>query len=167
MDHARPFLADLPAMRAKVCHEAYSALHLVYQLCYAMAGSHVRVCMLRRDNPDSCLVLNGNHKTYAMRGRLQLLRIAVLWCDILAIQQTQVLSDAVPLGSELEIHMAQQSLSWKNASQSQWTLRSNCLLLTSWQCFSSCTKQQKPVSMSYGLKMIHTLAPGTQSLYVW
>ena len=38
-----------------------------------------------------------------MRGRLQLLRIAVLLYRILAIQQTQLPSDAVPPGSVLEV----------------------------------------------------------------
>ncbi|KAL3154317.1 hypothetical protein ABBQ32_013801 [Trebouxia sp. C0010 RCD-2024] len=73
-----------------------------FLLCYAMGGGHVRICMLRRDDPDSCLVLSGDHNIYAMRGRLQLLRIAVLLYRILAIQQTQLPRDAVPLGSELE-----------------------------------------------------------------
>ncbi|KAL3155882.1 hypothetical protein ABBQ32_012882 [Trebouxia sp. C0010 RCD-2024] len=73
-----------------------------FLLCYAMAGGHVRICMLRRDDPDSCLVLSGDHNIYVMRGRLQLLRIAVLLYRILAIQQTQLPRDAVPLGSELE-----------------------------------------------------------------
>ena len=67
-----------------------------------MAGGHVRICMLRRDDPDSCVVLSGEHNIYPMRGRLQLVRIAVLLYRILAIQQTQLPSDAVPLGSELE-----------------------------------------------------------------
>ena len=89
-------------MKAQVCHEAYSALQVEFLLCYAMAGGHVRFCMLRRDDPNSCLVLSGDHNIYPMRGRLQLLRIAVLLYRILAIQQTQLPSDAVPLGSELE-----------------------------------------------------------------
>ncbi len=58
--------------------------------------------MLRRDDPDSCIGLSGDHNIYATRGRLELLRIAVLLYRILAIQQTQLPSDAVPLGSELE-----------------------------------------------------------------
>ena len=58
--------------------------------------------MLRRDAPDSCIVLSGDHNIYAIRGRLKLLRIAVLLYRILTIQQTQLPSDAVPLGSELE-----------------------------------------------------------------
>ncbi len=70
-------------------------------LCYAMAGGHVRFCMLRRDDPNSCFVLSGDHNIYTIRGRLQLLRIAVLLYRILTIQQTQLPSDAVPLGSQL------------------------------------------------------------------
>ena len=58
--------------------------------------------MLRRDDPDSCIVLSGDHNICATRGRLEHLRIAVLLYRILAIQQTQLPSDAVPLGSELE-----------------------------------------------------------------
>ena len=65
-----------------------------------MAGGRVRICMLRRDDPDSCQVLSGNHSIYDIRGRLELLRIAVLLYRILAIQQTQLPSDAVPLGSQ-------------------------------------------------------------------
>ena len=41
-------------------------------------------------------------EVYPMRGRLQLLQIAVLLYCNLAIQQTQLPSDAVPVGSELE-----------------------------------------------------------------
>ena len=55
--------------------------------------------MLRRDDPDSCCVLSGDHSIYDMRGRLQLVRIAI---RILAVQQTQLPSDAVPLASVLE-----------------------------------------------------------------
>ena len=65
-----------------------------------MAGGHVRICMLRRDDADSCQVLSGNHSTNDIRGRIELLRIAVLLYRILAIQQTQLPSDAVPLGSQ-------------------------------------------------------------------
>ncbi|KAL3157970.1 hypothetical protein ABBQ32_012371 [Trebouxia sp. C0010 RCD-2024] len=73
-----------------------------FLLCYAMAGGRVRICMLRRDDPDSCHVLSGDHSIYDMRGRLQLVRIAILLYRILAIQQTQLPSDAVPLASVLE-----------------------------------------------------------------
>ena len=67
-----------------------------------MAGGHVRICMLRRDDPHSCFVLSGDHNIYDIRGRLQLLRVAVLLYRILVVQQTQLPSDAVPLGSQLE-----------------------------------------------------------------
>ena len=60
-----------------------------------MAGGHVRICMLHRDDPDSCQVLSGDHSIYDIKGRLELLRIAVLLYRILAIQQTQLPSDAV------------------------------------------------------------------------
>ena len=40
-------------------NEAYSAIHVELLLCYAMAGGHV--CMLRHDDPQSCLVLSGDH----------------------------------------------------------------------------------------------------------
>ena len=70
-------------------------------LCYAMAGGDVRFCMLRRDDPNSCCVLSGDHNIFTIRGRLELLRIAVLLYRILTIQQTQLPSDAVPLGSQL------------------------------------------------------------------
>ena len=56
--------------------------------------------MLHRDDPDSCQVLSGDHCIYDIKGRLVLLRIAVLLYRILAIQQTQLPSDAVPLGSQ-------------------------------------------------------------------
>ena len=56
--------------------------------------------MLHRDDADSCQVLSGDHSIYDIRGRIQLLRIAVLLYRILAIQQTQLPSDAVPLGSQ-------------------------------------------------------------------
>ena len=58
--------------------------------------------MLRRDDPDSCCVLSGDHSIYDMRGRLQLVRIAILLYRILAVQQTQLPSDAVPPASVLE-----------------------------------------------------------------
>ena len=93
-DHARPLPGGLSAMNAKACHEAHSALQVEFLLCYAMAGGHVRFCMLCRDDPDSCVVLSGDHNIYSMRGRLQLLRLAVLLYRILAIQQTQLPSDA-------------------------------------------------------------------------
>ncbi|DBA81812.1 TPA: hypothetical protein ACH3X1_007537 [Trebouxia sp. C0004] len=73
-----------------------------FLLCYAMAGGRVRICMLRRDDPDSCHVVSGDHSIYDMRGRLELVRIAILLYRILAIQQTQLPSDAVPLASVLE-----------------------------------------------------------------
>ena len=97
-DHA----TRLAAINAIIWHEGFSVKQVEFLLCYAMAGGHVRFCMLRRDDPDSCVVLTGDHNIYPMRGRLQLLRIAVLLYRILAIQQTQLPSDAVPLGSELE-----------------------------------------------------------------
>ena len=58
--------------------------------------------MLRCDDPDSCHVLSGDHSIYDMRGRLELVRIAILLYRILAIQQIQLPSDAVPLASVLE-----------------------------------------------------------------
>ena len=58
--------------------------------------------MLLRDDPSSCHVLSGDHNIYHMRGRLQLVRIAVLLYRILNIQQTQLPSDVVPLGSEIQ-----------------------------------------------------------------
>ena len=70
-------------------------------LCSAMAGGDSTFCMLRRDGPNSCIVLSGDHNIYTIRGRLQLLRIAVLLYRIITIQQTQLPSDAVPLGSQL------------------------------------------------------------------
>lgn len=67
-----------------------------------MAGGDVRICMLHRDDPNSCHFLSGDHNIHEMRGRLQLIRIAVLLHRILTIQQTQLPSDAVPLGSEMK-----------------------------------------------------------------
>ena len=58
--------------------------------------------MLHRDDPDSCQMLSGDHSIYDARGRLELLRIAVLLYRILTIQQTQLASNAVPLGSQQE-----------------------------------------------------------------
>ena len=58
--------------------------------------------MLLRDDPDSCFLRSGDHSIYDIRGKLQLLRVAVLLYRILAIQQTQLPSDAVPLGSQLQ-----------------------------------------------------------------
>ena len=58
--------------------------------------------MLHRGDPDSCVFLSGDHNIYPVRGGLQLLRIAVLLYRINAIQQNQLPSDAVPLGSDLE-----------------------------------------------------------------
>ena len=58
--------------------------------------------MLRRDDPNSCVVLSADHTIYTTRRKLQLLCIAVLLYRILAIQQTQLPDDAVQLGDELE-----------------------------------------------------------------
>ena len=57
--------------------------------------------MLHRDDPDSCQVLSGDHNIYTTRGRLQILLISVLLYRILTIQQTQMPTGAVPLGSEM------------------------------------------------------------------
>ena len=65
-----------------------------------MAGGHVRICMLHRHDIDSCQLLSGDHSIYDIRGRIELLRIAVLLYCILAIQQMQLPSDVVPLGSQ-------------------------------------------------------------------
>ena len=99
---------------------------------------------------------------YPMRGRLQLLQIAVLLYRNLAIKQLNcqvMLCHWVVSWISLP---AQRPLSWKTPSLSMWTTRSNHISLTSWQRFSSCTEQQKPVSTSYGLKMVHKFAPNTQ-----
>ena len=69
-------------------NDGYPALQVGFMLCSAMAGGDVRFCMLRRDDPNSCLVLSGNHNIHTISGRLQLLRIAVLLYCILTIQQT-------------------------------------------------------------------------------
>ena len=58
--------------------------------------------MLHRDDPDSCDVLSGDHSIYDMKGRLDLIRIAILLYRILAIQQTQLPSNVVPLASVIE-----------------------------------------------------------------
>ena len=58
--------------------------------------------MLRRNDPDSCHVVSGDHSIYDIRGRLELVRIAVSLCHTLAIQQTQMPSNAVPLASVLK-----------------------------------------------------------------
>lgn len=78
------------------------ASQVEFMLCYAMTGGQVRICMLHRDAPDSCHVVSGVHNMYETRGRLALLRIAVLLYRILAIQQTELPSSAMPLGSELK-----------------------------------------------------------------
>ena len=80
-----------------------AAAHTAVLVCFTISFTIklLHFCVLRRDDPDSCIVLSGDH-IYPMRGRLQLLRIAVLLYRILAIQQTQLPSDAVPLGSERE-----------------------------------------------------------------
>ena len=54
--------------------------------------------MLRCDDPDSCHVRSSDHSIYDMRGRLELVRIAILLHCI----QSQLPSDAVPLASVLE-----------------------------------------------------------------
>ena len=131
-------------------------LHIIHMQCSCL-------CILRAPGIDLLLfTLN----IYPMRGRLQLLQIAVLLyrnCN-LAIQQLNcqvMLCHWVVSWSSLP---AQRPPSWKTPSLSMWTTRSNCISLTSWQRFSSCTEQQKPVSTSYGLKMVHKFAPNTQSL---
>ena len=130
-----------------------------------MAGGRLRFCMLRLDDPNSAVLLAVLF-IYMMRGRLQLLCIAVLLYRILATQQTQLPSDAVPLGSELEFSSSTTVTVMEDSiiPSSVWTSRSNRISLTSWQRFSSCTEQQKPVSTSYGLKMVHAFTPNTHSL---
>ena len=124
-----------------------------FLLCYAMAGGHARICMLRCDAPDSCITLSGDHNIYAIRGRLKLLRIAVLLYRILTIQQTQLPSDAVPLGSELEF-----SGGTTITIMEDYIIKRVGILLTSWQSFKSCTEQQELVSTSYVLRKVHTFA---------
>ena len=124
--------------------------------------------MLRCDDPDSCVVLSGDHNIYPTRGRLQLLCIAVLLYRILAIQQTQLPDDAVPLCGVLEFTSGTTTTVMEDSivKRMELKMRSNRISLTSWQRFSSYTEQQKPVSTSYGLKMFHTFAPNTQSHYL-
>ena len=73
-------------------------LHHRWNFCYIMllqvATAGFACCAVMTQT--ACLVLSGDHNICLMRGRLQLLRIAVLLCRILAIQQTQMPSDAVP-----------------------------------------------------------------------
>ena len=90
------------------CFKVEYAVQVEYLLCYAMAGGRVRICMLLRDDPNSCHVLSGDHNIYDMRGRLQLIRVAVLLYRILTIQQTQLPGDAVPLGSQIQLSSGTQ-----------------------------------------------------------
>lgn len=50
-------------------------------------------------------------------------------------------------------------LSWRGSA-----LSSNRISSTSWQRFSNCTEQQKPVSTSCALKMVHTFAVNIPSI---
>ena len=56
--------------------------------------------MLPCDDADSCQALSGDHSIHDIRGRIELLCIAILVYCILVIQQTQLPSDALPLGSQ-------------------------------------------------------------------
>ncbi|DBA89496.1 TPA: hypothetical protein ACH3X1_004119 [Trebouxia sp. C0004] len=99
-----PLLLVVSLSKAYDMHaaKASDALQVEFLLCYARAGGWVRICMLRRDDPDSCHVLSGDHSIYDMRGRLELVRIAILLYRILDILQIQLSIDAVPLASVLE-----------------------------------------------------------------
>ncbi|KAL3145836.1 hypothetical protein ABBQ38_015209 [Trebouxia sp. C0009 RCD-2024] len=68
----------------------------------AMSGSACYVVMRQTAARFYCIVLYiyCDHNIYDIRGRIELLRIAVLLYRILAIQQMQLPSDAVPLGSQ-------------------------------------------------------------------
>lgn len=124
-----------------------------------MAGGHVRICMLRRDYPDSCLVLSGDHNIYTTKGRLELLRIAVLLC-----RKSNCLGMLCHWAVSWSLLLAQQSLLWETLSSSAGKLRSSRTSSTSWQSFRRCTEHQEPASTSYGLKEVHIFTPSTQSL---
>lgn len=82
--------------------KASGALQMEFLLCYAVTGGQVRICMLRCDDPDSCYVLSGDQSICYLRGRLELIRHAILLHRILAVKHTQLPSDAVSLPSVLK-----------------------------------------------------------------
>ena len=112
------------AMNAELFCDAGGVL-----LCYAMARGQVRMCMLHCDDPESCNVLSGDH-IYAIRGRLQLLRVAVLLNHVLVIQQIQLPSDAVPLVRQLKFTLDATITIFEDYDIQQ--VRSGRILLPSW-----------------------------------
>ena len=160
---ARPLPGRLSALKATVCY-AYSASHVKFQLCYAIAGGHVRFCILRCDDPDSCVVLSGDCNIYPMKADFSF--YALLSCGIAAIQQTQVPSDAMPLGSELEFTSGTTITVMEDSVVKRVDHEKQMHLIDQLASFSNCTKQQNPASTTYNLKMVHTFASSTQSLYL-
>ena len=143
MDHVRAF------------SDVYWSLKQMY--------AHVRSCILCRDDPDSCCVLSGDHNSYEIRGRLQLLCAAVLLYCILAIQQTQLPVDAVPLGSQLEF-----------TSGTTITVMEDCVIkhgdvekqphLVDQLVELQVMYKAIEASTSYGVKKVYMFAPNIQSL---
>ena len=73
-------------------------MQVEYLLCYAMAGTQVRFCMLQRDQPG-CFPLIRDLNVTSIVDRIIIIRLAIVIYRIISRQQEQVPADCVPLGS--------------------------------------------------------------------
>ena len=73
------------------------AMQVEYLLCYAMAGAHVRFCMLRRDQAG-CFPLIRDLNVASMVDRVIIIRLAFLIYRIIYRQQDQLPVNCIPLG---------------------------------------------------------------------
>lgn len=73
-------------------------MQVEYLLCYAMAGTQVRFCMLQRDQPGYHPLIRDLNVT-SMKDRIIIIRLAIIIYRIIFRQQEQLPADCVPLGS--------------------------------------------------------------------
>ncbi len=78
----------------------WDAMQVEYLLCYAMAGTQVRFCMLQRDHPG-CFPLIRDLNFTSPLDRIIIMRLAIIIYRIIYRQQEQLPADCVPLGSTL------------------------------------------------------------------
>ena len=96
MKHCHPGAEDL------VLHLATSLIvaQVEYLLCYAMAGTQVRFCMLLRDDPNQCQqLLHSDLDLSKTLDKIIVLRVAIIAYKIISKQQEQLPQDCARLGS--------------------------------------------------------------------
>lgn len=76
----------------------FDAMQVEYLLCYAMAETQVRFCMLQQDQPG-CVQLIRDLNFTSLLDRIIIIRLAIIIYRIIYKQQVQLPADCVPLGS--------------------------------------------------------------------